>query len=439
MATAAKYREGKGMFRRVKDLLGGKDGEEIQEITPGDIPDILSLNEKAWEDEYSQSTSDGRKRILEIRDNLIDAVNALSKTEREAAFHPKLEKIAKNSLPQCEKALLFALNRQLPEDPDAFYQACSEILKGCVKGLAGPGRYLRNVLPEEMKEIGLLVDAFGKEMNILTPRVAEWRRRKEGVRALRESLADIMKMESTSLELSRDIPVLEAEIADLTLTFRERNEEKHVREKALENDPVYRGLTHEASQAEHALREAEREVHSVISTLVHILRKAEKIAHHQSSEKLAKELNQVATLLAGNGMPPAEEASKGLITVLPVMVSMIKSGNIQLKNQEERILLADHEKIPLTLNSLLKQWEGVREKADETNLRLESYPPILDLAKRDSELKSLETGIREKEKRLLELKGKREEILPQIPARYSRMEAEISSMLGKKIRITSGR
>ncbi|MBP7121021.1 MAG: hypothetical protein KBA49_07285 [Methanolinea sp.] len=427
------------MFRRVKDLLGRKEGEEIQEIMPDDIPSILSLNEKAWEDEYSQSTLDGRKRILEIRDDLIDAVNSLSKTEREAAFHPKLEKIAKNSLPQCEKALLLALNRQLPEDPDAFYQACTEILKGCVKGLAGPGRYLRNVLPEEMKEIGMLVDAFGKEINILTPRVAEWRRRKEGVRTLRESHAHLMEMESTSLELSRDIPVLEAEIADLTLTSRERNEEKQVREKALEKDPVYSGLNHEASQVEHALREAEREVHSVISTLVHILRKAEKIAHHQSSEKLAKELNQVTTLLTGNGIPPAEEANKGITMVLPVMVSMIQSGEIQLKNQEERILFADHEKIPSILTGVLKEWERVHEKADETNRRLASYPPILDLARVESELKSLGTGIKEKEKRLFELKGKREEILPQIPASYSRMEAEISAMLGKKIRISSGR
>lgn len=427
------------MFRRVKGLLGRKEVEDILDISPDEIPDILSLNEKAWEDEYSQSTSDGRKRILEIRDNLVNAVQSLSKAEREAAFHPKLEKIAKNSLPQCEKALLFALNRQLPEDPDAFYQACTEILKGCVKGLAGPGRYLRNVLPEEMKEIGLLVDAFGKEVNVITPRVAEWRRRKGGVSALRESLAHTLEMESTIRELSSDIPALEAEIADLTLTFKELNEEKVVCQRALEKDPVYNDLNHEASHVENASREVEREVHSVISTLAHVLRKAEKIAYHRASEKLAKELNQVTTLLTGNGMPSAEEVNKGITTVLPVMVSMIQSGDIQLKNQEERTLLANHEKTPSILFDLLKQWERVHEKAAETNRRLASYPPILDLASIESELKSLETSIREKEKRLLELKGKREEILPQIPASYSRMEAEISSMLGKEIRISSGR
>ncbi len=427
------------MFRRVKDLLGRKEVEDIQEVTPDEIPGILSLNERAWEDEYSQSTSDGRTRILEIRDNLIIAVNALSKTEREVAFHPKLEKIAKNSLPQCEKALLFALNRQLPEDPDAFYQACTEILKGCVKGLAGPGRYLRNVLPEEMKEIGLLVDAFGKEINILTPRVAEWRRRKEKVSALRESIAHTMEMESTIQGLSRDIPVIEAEIADLNLTFKKRHEHKEVSERALENDPAYRDLKDEVSSVEHALRDAEREAHTVVSTLAHVLRKAEKIAHHGASEKLAKELNQVATLLTGNGMPPAEEVKKGITTVLPIVVSMIQSGDIQLKNHEERTLLADHEKIPSILYGLLKQWDSIHQKADETNHRLAAYPPILDLESIESELTSLETSIKEKEKRLLELKGKREEILPQIPASYSRMETEISSLLGKKIRISSGR
>lgn len=425
------------MFRRVKDLLGRKEIEEIQEISLDEIPQLLATNENAWEDEFSQSTVDARKEMIEIRDHMIRAVQALSKTEREAAFHPKLEKIAKNSIPQFEKALLSALNRQLPEDPYAFYQACSEILKGCVKGLTGPGRYLRNVLPEEMKEISLLVDAFGKEINNLTPRVAEWRKRKEGVGALRESLSRMKEMERTADELSRDIPVLGKEISDLNEELKRRTGEKESCERTLAEDSEYRNLMQEAADSEGQLLETDREMHSVTSTLSHVLRKAEKIAHHRASEKLSKQLNQVEILLSGGDLLSDEELPGAITAVLPVMVSMIGSGDIQLKNQEERSLFASPEKIPLILQDHLKRRADALEKAGEIKKRMALYPAIQTLTRIDAELKSLDATISDKERQLWDLKRKKEEILPGIPSQHSLMERQISAILGRKIRVIS--
>lgn len=423
------------MFRRVKDLLGRKEIEEIQEISPDEIPHLISMNEKVWEDEFSQSTADARKEIIEIRDHLIRAVQAMSKTEREAAFHPKLEKIAKNSIPQFEKALLSALNRQLPEDPDAFYQGCSEILKGCVKGLSGPGRYLRNVLPEEMKEISLLVDSFGKEINNLTPRVAEWRKRKEGVGALRESLSRTKEMERTADELSRDIPVLGKEINDLREEVKICTREKERCQRTLAEDPGYRKLTHDAAEAEDQFIETGREMHSFTSTLSHVLRKAEKIAHHRASEKLSRQLNQVEILLSQDDLLPGEELHSAITAVLPVMVSMIGSGDIQLKNQEERSLFALPEKIPEALHDHLKRKADALEKTGEMKKRLASYPVIQTLARIDNELKSLDASISDKERQMSDLERKKEEILPEIPSLYSLMERQVSVILGRKIRI----
>jgi len=424
------------MLRRVKELFGGAESADIQEIRPDEIPNLLTSHEKMWEDELRGSTADSRKKILEIRDQLILAVQNLSASERETAFHPKLEKIAKNSLPQFEKAILVALNRQLPEDADAFYQACTESLKGCVKGLAGPGRYLRNVLPEEMKDIRVLVDEFGKEINTLTPRVAEWRKKKEAVRILRETHSQTREMEMALDELSRDIPSLEIEIADFNFALNKCKNEKETCETALAEDQIFQDEKREVVRSEHELLEVEREAHAVFSTLTHVLRKAEKITHRPDTERLAKELNQVISMIGPGEAPVGEEVLQKVTSVLPVISSMIRSEEIQLKNQEERSLFSAPDEIPGTLSGLVRKRAQALEKMRLIKSQMTAHPAIIRLAEIDEDLKSLEAGIMEKEKRYRELEQKRQEILGEIPARYTRMEQQISLALGKSMRIS---
>lgn len=424
------------MFHKVKSFFGGAEPQDIQDIRPEEIPHLLSLHEKEEEEEFAASAAESRKKILKIRDHLALAVQDLSGSEREAAFHPKLEKIAKNSLPQFEKAILSALNRQWPDSPDAFYVACTESLKGCVKGLAGPGRYLKNVLPEEMKAIRVLVDEFGREINALTPRVAEWRRKKEGATVLRKTYVQTMEMESSLEELSREIPALDAEIADLRIAQGKCTHEKDEMERALAADRMFQDSKSVTAQSEQALREVEREAHAVFSTLVHVFRKAEKIAHRPGTEKLARELNQVASMISQGDIPPENEVVQNLKMVLPVIISMIGSGEIQLKNQEERTLFANPEEIPASVSVLIKQRMQAEENVRVMEGRIASHPAVVRLECIGGELKSFDAALKEKEKRRSELEQIRQETLEGLPSRYRHMEQQISAILGKNCRIT---
>ena len=79
-----------------------------------------------------------------------------------------------------------ALNRQYPENPDDFYIAVTECLKGCIKSSAGPGRYLMGVFPEEMKAIRVSIDQVGREINSLNPVIAETRKKEEEIIKIRQ-------------------------------------------------------------------------------------------------------------------------------------------------------------------------------------------------------------------------------------------------------------
>ena len=106
-------------------------------------------------------------------------VDLLGSAEHENVVHPKLEKVVEKSLPLYKKSIMSALTRQFPENPDDFYIAVTECLKGCVKSSAGPGRYLIGVFPEEMKSIRAAIDQVGREINSLNPVIAETRKNSE--------------------------------------------------------------------------------------------------------------------------------------------------------------------------------------------------------------------------------------------------------------------
>lgn len=423
------------MFRKIKGLFSGREPEDVLKIRPGEIPGLLTSHEKEWEEEYAASVAESRKKILGIRDHLIRAVRDINHGERETAFHPKLEKIARNSLPQFEKAFLSALNRELPESPDAFYAACTESLKGCVKGLAGPGRYLKTVLPEEMKAVRVLVDDFGREINALTPRVAEWRKKKDEGAVLRDTFARIREMESSLENLSRELPARDAEIGDIRQVLDQYAREKDGIEKSLAADQTYKESISGVTQSEQECEEAGREAHAVLSTLAHVFRKAEKIAHRPGMEKLAKELNQATSLLSQRNIPPEDEVVATLNAVLPVIRSMIQSGEIQLKNQEERALFARPEEIPGDVSALIKKWVQSEERVEVMRGRIAGYPPLIRLAQVEGDQKSCAAELREKEKRRDDMEHNRQEILEGLPLHYHRLEQQLSATLGQDVRI----
>ena len=418
------------MFRKVKDLFGKKESPLVEEIGLADIPALISDHEKEWDAELLQAASVSREKVLSIRDSLEAAVRRLSESKRDAAFHPKLEKIVQNSLPQFEKAVLFALGRPLPEDADEFYQACTESLKGCVKGLAGPGRYLRNVFPEEMKEIRVIIDEFGKEVNLLTPVIAQSRARREKVRLVREAHLRAREMDAALDRLSKEIPGIKEEIVALT---RRRDESQATIEscdRRMENDPAFREAAAQVERSKKEMSGILRKFQGTSSTLVHVLRKAEKITQRSETESLARDIRRVIGLLSSREVPPAADIEREAGAVLPAVSRMIASGEVQLKNQEERDLFSSPEKIPGVLSKMIRENERAREIATMAEARLAGDPNRIQRGKAEEELRSILSERREKERHLEELIGREKEMRAEYPRLSLQLEAHLSSLLG---------
>ncbi len=185
------------MFRRIKDLFGpGKEPGAVS-YHIDELPAILDARENEVTRTLAEKTLKQRNTIRDLRRALKERVQDLASKQREEAYHPKLETIAKNTLPLFERAMLSSLTKDLPEEPEAFYHDATETLKGCVKGLSGQGLYLRGVFPEEMKEIREMVDQIGREMNAMTPSIAAAR----SIRALLSSVrADLSRLKSAETE-----------------------------------------------------------------------------------------------------------------------------------------------------------------------------------------------------------------------------------------------
>jgi hypothetical protein len=417
-----------------KFLRGRRSSEEEEplSVTVRDIPAILETREEEITRTLTRETETSRKAILSARTGLTELVQGLVSLEREEAYHPKLEKIAKNTLPLFEKAMLSSLARVLPEEPEAFYQAASESLKGCVKGLAGPGRYLRGVFPDEMKEIRETVDLLGREMNAMTPHIARARMKRDQIRVLRKDLArltaDLSEKEILASGLSLTKAEIEEEKAGLDVLAGQEQEAR----LAL-TSPSITSLDQQAAGLREEVLAEERVIRNNLSVISHLLRKGEKVLQKGQGGAAAKDLEQVVDSLTVKGLPAEEQVVPGLVRALPLIGSMIENGDIVLKNKEEKELFSGTTDISARLSLHYRK----RELADSRLKRVEREIADNPVVIRE---RNLEREKVQRETRLASLAGKRSGIEEratlldaEIPATLDRVEQALSALEERKV------
>lgn len=420
------------MFKFLKDKFSLGKVEEPLPLAVSDIPAILETREKEITRSLSKDTEINRRAISGVKAELLALVQELVSLEREEVNHPKLEKIAKNTLPLFEKTMLSSLARDLPEEPEAFYHATSESLKGCVKGLSGPGRYLRGVFPNEMKEIREIVDRIGREMNAMTPHIAKARMKRDQIRALRKDLAGhsaaLSEKESLTTELSRIEAEIEEEKGELAILIDEEKE-AHL---AI-TSPEIIGLEQQAAGLSEDVLAEERAIRNDLSVISHILRKGEKVLQKGQGGVAAKDLEFVVDALTTSGLPAKEQVVPGLVRVLPLIVSMIESGDIILKNKEEKELFSGTTDIPARLAGYYRQWELADSRLKAAQREIADNPVVI-------QMRRLEREKLRKETHLALLSGKRSGMLEradlldvEIPTTRKRVEQALSALEERQI------
>ncbi len=328
------------MFKSLKDFW--KKDEKGPQITLDltGVPRWIDDQMRQIGESLERDTREARARIPESMRRLRELVEELQSLEHDPAIHPKLKKIAKNTLPLFEKAMQSNLRRAFGEDPEEFYQTAVESLKGCVNATRAQGRYLQTVFPSQMKQIRTAIDLVGRYINAMTPVIGETRKRKariSEVKAVHERLVALIKdlsgAETCFPHEGQRIKELEAEIETHRSTIRD-----------LEASAGYREvlqIREEAHRLGDERGKVQADLHTLESVILHVFDKGEKIATRSHDIPSSKLLQKVTHYVPSSGEGERKEFVAAIKAGIPVVMKMVNEGAISLKNKEEKMIFSD--------------------------------------------------------------------------------------------------
>jgi hypothetical protein len=422
------------MFRQLKEMFRK---EEVPPLTlvPGEIPAWITVEHSKVEKNEKDHVDVSRKKIIGNIEKLRELVGFLGSADHVGGVHPKLEKVVEKSLPLYKKAILSALNRQFPENPDEFYFAATECLKGCLKSSAGPGRYLIGVFPEEMKAIRGTVDQVGREINSMNPVIAEARNKREALNKIRHLHESYLHTLEEFRQANDQLPVL----TDRTLVL--QGEIKVLSEEIshLSRDPRMKQLDEFYAEEDQLGDERERfhgEFASVGSMIVHVLKRAEKVAQKDHNLTLAKKAHALAELLSKSETPAIPSLCQELNEVLPEIIVMVTHGDISLKNKEEHRYFSNPALLPDKIRELYSRIEGIDNQLNEVRRKIDGSSFIQEKESLDHVFHRKTGELAEVEQNKVAVDGRLSVLKKEIPSLLQQTGNLISAYSGQKTTIS---
>ena len=413
----------------------GKEEESGgEELSLADLPGWLGQSEQETDARLEEETRSHRARVKTGIEEIRRLVAGLPGMAREEAYHPKLEKIARNTLPLFVKSMQTSLGKEVPDDPDEFYAAAGECLKGSVKAAAGPGRYLQAVFPAEMKAIRAATDTVGREVNAMTPAIREARRRRELISRAHATAKELG-------EYAKDLASAEGNLPALRLSI-DRAKEELVR---LEGEIAAPGSPEQAAELERlsgVFRETGgrmetrlREFKALRTTAVHVLRKTEKISSRREGTKLAKELHRTVALLEGEDVPDEQELLAGLSAVMPAVTGLLQEGETELKNKEEKNLFSAPDTFIRAVKEFYEAYWREKREFEEARAAYSVHPLVVRRDRLNHDRAAVVRRIAGDETALETLQERVRAIHEAIPALSTRLAGEVREIAGKPVEI----
>jgi hypothetical protein len=412
------------MFRRIKNLFK----PEPLVITFTEIPRWLDNRERTLNRALLDTTASPMNAIRESVTSLQQIIQLLRAAEYNEEIHPKLKSIAKNTLPQYSKAMDTLLSKPLPGDVDGFYQTATEILKGCLNSSRGQGKYLQTLFPQEMKTVRTGIDAIGREINAMTDALAHFRRemdliteakRKHG--ALADIKTDIEKSFEKEKRIGHRIDDTRNRIGacDQELAMLEHDESQGILAEQ------HHALEMMAEERDRTLRR-----YATLSmTASHVLRKAEKLAHKQHNRSEEVVLRRAMDILSDNAIHNTTDLTQTTAAACPIAVRMIDSGEVLLKNKEERALFADPAGFIREIGQLSETYTKQVMQCEAASHSLRSHPVVARCENLKREKKQLEIILQKEiqsRSDLITWRDDRYRSIPRLQQQLTKVMSEIS-------------
>lgn len=419
------------MLKFLKSLLGSGPDKQIS-LTFEDVPAWLDEREKAARDSIRAEVQEPIRSIRNAMANLQLMVNNLKGADQDPETHPKIKSIAKNSLPLFLKAMNTALAKELPDEPEEFYAASVECVKGALNAVRGQGRYLMVAFPDEMKETKTGIDAIGREINVMTKSIGRYKQQAgliEAARTAHIALGDA----AHDLEHSYG---KEERLRALIAGFTGRLDAIAREHTGLESDPSLAQLDTERDRCAGLSRQREeclRHYASLTMTMSHVFRKAEKIAIKKHLPKEVHLLRDAMEILSDHEVAAAEPITRVLAAACPVVDKMVSEGDIVLKNKEERLVFSDTGKFSGEVSGLCAQFHELEKSCRDAEEGLLSHPVLARLRVLEREKEQLEGMRIREEEGVTELLAWRQKLADSVPSLKEDLVKKLEGMAGETV------
>jgi hypothetical protein len=422
------------MFKQLRDLFRRTEPvEENLELSFDDLPGWLDAREEEIGKELSNATGPSREAISGTLGSLREAIARMETADGDEEVHPRLRDISRKALPGFTKSMSQILSREPSGDPETFYTAAAEILKGAIKALKGQGKYLASLYPEEMKEVRTAVRDLGREVNAMTEAITRARAARQQVTDVRESYESLSRTrgEYAAAGQVRDLgaAVMEAERAI-------RKAEQDLSSLKLGPDYARKQEIEERIRELDAMdEEAGREIAALRTPAVHLFRKAEKVAGKAGDSTAAAAIGRALDAYTGSLADDEENLVSLTEAVMPATLAMIGRGDLALKNQDEVRLFSDPGTLPAGMRRALTRQREVREQRAALQETLAALPGVIEEQRLMATLAQLQ---REREAKAA-AKGRAENQREMSQASYTaeseRLRSRAAALAGKDVEV----
>jgi len=418
------------MFRFLKGFK--KSPELPSALGIGELPAWIAREEDLVRHDLAAQAGAARVELRDARQQMEEVLSDFDTGFAEKAPHPKLAGVTERSLPLFLKAMRTSLSRDLPDDPERFYAAAGEILKGCLSAFRGQGRYLVSPYPEEMKVLRGCLDTMGRAVNALTPAITRARDRLGGLAGLRESLAQYRdaKRRAALGRTKIDSLVEEARVSGESLEGL-----KHALadlEKADEYLAYREELTRiEALEGE--LSELARKYKSSTATPAHLFRKGEKVASRKKDRDAVHLLHEVIGLLDQDLPLPDDAASRTIPPAQKVISALVASGDLPLKNRDEIDLLEVPERLLQEIEEISGRYRAISSGIATRKDAVLSQPAFLKSSDLAMQRADLEKRISLATNRLEIARRELQDLDASMKASLGDMNTRVAALSGKPV------
>ncbi|MCK9307356.1 MAG: hypothetical protein M0P17_07515 [Methanoculleus sp.] len=366
------------MFKQLRDLFRRTEpAEEKLELSFDDLPGWLDAWEEEIGKELSSATGPSREAIGGTLGSLREAIARMETADGDEEVHPRLRDISRKALPGFTKSMAQILSREPSGDPETFYTAAAEILKGAIKALKGQGKYLASLYPEEMKEVRTAIRDLGREINAMTEAITRARAGRQQVKDVRESYESLVLTREEYTAASDQVREFGAALAEAEKKIREAEQGL----AALKLRPDYARM----QEIEERIRELDavdegtgREIAALRTPAVHLFRKAEKVAGKAGDSAAAAAIGRVLDAYTGSLAGDEEGPVTLTEAVMPAILAMIGRGDLALKNQDEVRLFSDPDTLPAGMRRALTRQREVREQRAALQETRAALPGVIE-------------------------------------------------------------